>query len=118
MTGAEHVGKRVTVRRPKGRFGRLFAILGPGLVAGAADDDPSGIVTFTQAGAQFQYGLLWTALLQFPLLAAMQIMVARIGLVTGRDLTRVLGDQYPRVILWGVCVLLFLANTFTAGAGP
>src|SRR5438105_682600 len=116
MTGAEHVGKRVTVRRPKGRFGRLFAILGPGLVAGAADDDPSGIVTFTQAGAQFQYGLLWTALLQFPLLAAMQIMVARIGLVTGRDFTRVLGDQYPRVILWGVCVLLFVANTFTAGA--
>jgi NRAMP (natural resistance-associated macrophage protein)-like metal ion transporter len=114
--GAEHDRKSTVRERPRGRLGRVLAHLGPGLIAGAADDDPSGIVAFTQAGARFQYGLLWTALLQFPLLAAMQIMVARIGLVTGRDFTRVLGDHYPRVFLWGACTLLFLANTFTAGA--
>lgn len=91
-------------------------MLGPGLVTGAADDDPAGIVTDTQAGARFQYALAWTALLQLPLLAALQIMVGRIGLVTGRDFTRVLGEHYPRAFLWIACALLAVANTVTAGA--
>jgi NRAMP (natural resistance-associated macrophage protein)-like metal ion transporter len=100
----------------KRRVARVVGFLGPGLITGAADDDPAGIITDTQAGAQFRYGLAWTAVLQFPLLSALQLMVARIGLVTGRDVTRVLKDHYPRPVLWGACALLVVANTVTAGA--
>ena len=98
------------------RIRALFASLGPGLVTGAADDDPAGIATYSQAGAAFQYGLLWTVLLQVPLMIAVQYSCARIGLVTGRDLGRVLRDHYPIWLLWIVTVLLAIANTVTAGA--
>src|SRR5207342_2584454 len=70
------------------RLKRFFSILGPGLITGASDDDPSGIATYSQAGAQFGLSTLWTALLTFPLMAAIQEMCARIGVVTSQGLTR------------------------------
>lgn len=104
-----------------GRFARklprrLGQVVGPGLITGAADDDPAGITTYSQAGASFQYGLLWTALLQIPLMIAVQFTCARIGLVTGRDLGAVLREHYARWVLWSVVVVLVVANTFTAAA--
>jgi NRAMP (natural resistance-associated macrophage protein)-like metal ion transporter len=116
MTAQERTGGAGQPRHSKNVLRRALAVLGPGLTTGAADDDPAGIVTDTQAGAQFQYAFAWTALIQFPLVAALQIMVSRIGLVTGRDFTRVLGEHYPRAFLWVACTLLLVANTFTAGA--
>src|SRR5476649_2687278 len=78
---------------------RFFSILGPGLVTGAADDDPSGIVTYSIAGAQLGTSMLWTALLTFPLMAAVQMMCARIGMVTGTGLATALRKKMPRSIL-------------------
>src|SRR2546428_11907074 len=77
---------------------RYFQTLGPGLVTGASDDDPSGIATYSVAGAAFGAGLLWTALFTFPLMAAIQLVCARVGLVTGRGLAGAGGADYPR---WG-----------------
>ena len=74
----------------------FFANLGPGLITGAADDDPSGIATYSVAGAAFGYIPLWTALFSFPLMAAVQLMCARLGLVTGRGLAGVVRLYYPR----------------------
>jgi Mn2+/Fe2+ NRAMP family transporter len=102
-----------STEHPDGLRG-LFATLGPGLVTGAADDDPAGITTYSQAGAAFQYGLLWTVFLQVPLMIAVQYTCARIGLVTGRDLGRVLRDHYPVWMLWIATLLLVVANTVTA----
>ena len=85
-------------------------------MTGAADDDPAGITTYSQAGAQYQYGLLWTVLLQIPLMAAVQLMAGRIGQVAGKNFAEVIADCFPRWVLWGACVLLVVANTFTAGA--
>ncbi len=78
---------------------KFFSTLGPGLVTGAADDDPSGIATYSQAGAQFGFSTLWTALLTFPLMASIQEMCARIGLVTSKGLTGTLKQYYPRWLL-------------------
>lgn len=101
---------------PKGRVGRFFKNLGPGLITGAADDDPSGISTYSVAGASFGYLPLWTALFSFPLMAAVQLMCARLGLVTGRGLAGVIRLHYPRWVLWGACGLLIVANVFNIGA--
>jgi NRAMP (natural resistance-associated macrophage protein)-like metal ion transporter len=95
---------------------RFFANLGPGLITGAADDDPSGISTYSVTGAAFGYTPLWTALFSFPLMAAVQLMCARLGLVTGRGLAGVLRRYYPRWVLWGACALLMVANVFNIGA--
>src|SRR5882757_5690502 len=89
----------------------FFKKLGPGLVTGASDDDPSGIATYSQAGAQFGLTTLWTALLTFPLMAAIQGMCARIGLVTSQGLTVTLRDNYPKGILYGVLLFTFPAIT-------
>lgn len=89
---------------------------GPGIIAGAADDDPSGIGTYTQAGAQFGVGFLWTALLTWPLMAAVQMACARIGMVTGEGLASALEKKFPRPILIIFCLALFLANTLNVGA--
>lgn len=94
----------------------LLRVVGPGLITGAADDDPAGITTYSQAGAAFQYGLLWTALLQIPLMIGVQLTCARIGLVSGRDLAAVLRRFYPLWLLWCVVILLVVANTVTAAA--
>lgn len=102
--------------RPRGPVGRFFACLGPGLVTGAADDDPSGISTYSVAGAAFGYSFLWTALLSFPLMAAVQLMCARLGMVTGRGLGGVIKSRYSPWVLWPACLLLIVANVFNIGA--
>lgn len=103
-------------RTPLGRVRKFFADLGPGLITGAADDDPSGISTYSVTGAAFGYVPLWTALFSFPLMAAVQLMCARLGLVTGRGLAGVVRRTYPRPVLWGACALLIVANVFNIGA--
>ena len=100
----------------QGRFRRFFANLGPGLITGAADDDPSGIATYSVTGAAFGYSLLWTALFSFPLMAAVQLMCARLGMVTGLGLASVIRLHYRRWILWGACALLIVANIVNIAA--
>jgi NRAMP (natural resistance-associated macrophage protein)-like metal ion transporter len=95
---------------------RFIASLGPGLITGAADDDPSGISTYSVAGAAYGYSVLWTALLTFPLMAVVQLMCARLGLVTGRGLGGVIRKRYPHPVLWAACLLLIVANVFNIGA--
>ena len=90
--------------------------LGPGLITGAADDDPSGISTYSVAGASYGYATLWTALLSFPLMAAIQLMCARLGMVTGCGLASVIRTRYPRWVLWFACSLVIIANVFNIGA--
>src|SRR5882757_6533258 len=103
-------GKTPTAQRKKdSRLKRFLAILGPGLITGASDDDPSGIITYTQAGSQFGLATLWTALLTFPLMAAMQSMAARIVLVTSQGLSGTLKKHYPKGVLYGMIVLCFPA---------
>jgi len=101
--------------RRKGVLG-LLQILGPGLITGASDDDPSGIGTYSQVGAQFGFGMLWTAIFTFPLMAAVQELCARIALQTGVGLGVVLRRKYPNTLV-GFCILLLLvANTINIGA--
>jgi NRAMP (natural resistance-associated macrophage protein)-like metal ion transporter len=90
--------------------------LGPGLVTGAADDDPSGIATYSQTGAQFGYGQLWTALWMLPLMTAVQEACARIGLVTGKGITTIVKEHYSRTVLYIVVGLVVVANTINIGA--
>ena len=90
--------------------------LGPGLIAGAADEDPSTIGTYSQAGAQFGLGMLWLALFQYPLIAAVQEMCARIGLVTGSGLAAVIKKKYSRKVVLTVSSLILIANAINIGA--
>jgi NRAMP (natural resistance-associated macrophage protein)-like metal ion transporter len=103
-------------RRVFSRFQRFFSNLGPGLITGAADDDPSGISTYSVTGAAFGYAPLWTALFSFPLMSAVQMMCARLGMVTGRGLAGVVRLRYPKWVLWGACGLLVVANVVNIGA--
>ena len=93
-----------------------FRRLGPGLVTGASDDDPSGIGTYSQAGAAFGFGLLWTAWITLPLAAAVQETAARLGLVTGRGLATLIKLRFPRWVLIGAVTLVAVANGFNIGA--
>ena len=95
--------------------GNLFK-LGPGLITGAADDDPSGIATYSQVGAQFGYGMLWTMFFSFPLMAAIQEISARIGRVSGIGIAGNIRRHYPRPYLYGIVCLLLIANIFNIGA--
>ena len=95
---------------------RLLQVLGPGLITGASDDDPSGISTYSQAGAQFGYGLTWTMLFSYPLMAAVQMISARIGRTTGHGIAGVLRLHYPGWLLQSVVALLLVANTINLGA--
>ena len=97
-------------------LGQFLAELGPGLITGAADDDPSGISTYSVAGASYGYATLWTALLSFPLMAAIQLMCARLGMVTGCGLASVIRTRYSRWVLWLACALVVVANVFNIGA--
>ncbi len=94
----------------------LLEKLGPGIITGAADDDPSGIATYSQGGAQFGYGLLWTLLLTLPLMVAIQMVSALIGRVTGQGLARNMAGILPRQIIGLLVALLFVANTINVGA--
>ena len=95
---------------------KILAVLGPGVITGAADDDPSGISTYSVAGAAYGYATLWIALLTFPLMSAVQLMCARLGMVTGRGLAAAVRDNYPRWVLWGACSILVVANVINIGA--
>jgi len=101
---------------PRSRARQFFANLGPGLITGAADDDPSGISTYAVSGASFGYAPLWTALFSFPLMAAVQLMCARLGMITGRGLAGVVRRRYPRWVLWAACTILVVANTVNIAA--
>jgi NRAMP (natural resistance-associated macrophage protein)-like metal ion transporter len=90
--------------------------LGPGLITGAADDDPSGIATYSQVGAQFGMGMLWTMLFTFPLMASMQEICGRLGRITGGGIAANLRNHYPKPVLYGLVLLLCLANIFNLGA--
>lgn len=94
----------------------LFGRLGPGLITGAADDDPSGIATYSQAGAQFGLNMLWTVAFTYPLMVAIQMISARIGRVTGAGLSANLERVFPRPAVAGLALLLFVANTVNIGA--
>lgn len=111
---ANRVARRAFVLQ--GRFFKFFSYLGPGLITGAADDDPSGISTYSVTGAGFGYAPLWTAIFSFPLMAAVQIMCARLGMVTGMGLAGVIRIRYPRWVLWSACTLLVVANVVNIGA--
>jgi NRAMP (natural resistance-associated macrophage protein)-like metal ion transporter len=108
-----NITKHVTNRK---RFGRFLRILGPGLVTGAADDDPSGIATYSQAGAAFGYGLLWAFPIMYPLLLAVQESCSRIGAVTGKGLAAVLKENYSKKVLYSAVGLVVVANTINIGS--
>ena len=99
-----------------GSLPKIFAVLGPGVITGAADDDPSGISTYSVAGAAYGYATLWIALLTFPLMSAVQLMCARLGMVTGQGLAAAVRANYPRWVLWGACSILVVANVINIGA--
>lgn len=107
MPGSDHLTDRVR---------RFFKNLGPGVVTGAADDDPSGISTYSVTGAQFGFGQLWTVLFTFPLMAAVQSMCARLGLVRGEGLASTIRRFFPRWVLIVSCLLLIVANVINIGA--
>ena len=94
----------------------ILKSLGPGIITGASDDDPSGIATFSQAGAQFGFGMLWMALFQYPMMTVVQEMCASIGLVTGSGLSSVIKKKYSRKIVFPLASLLLIANTINIGA--
>lgn len=99
-----------------GKFGRFVRVLGPGVVTGAADDDPSGIATYSQAGAIYGYGLLWLFPIMYPLLLAVQESCARIGAVTGDGLAAILKRHYSKKVLLSAVLLVVIANTVNIGA--
>ena len=105
--------KRSATKKP---MRMVLRLLGPGLVTGAADDDPSGIATYSQAGAQFGYGLLWTVFLTTPFMIAIQLVSARIGRVTGKGLAANVMELAPRWLVLALVFLLVLANTFNIAA--
>jgi NRAMP (natural resistance-associated macrophage protein)-like metal ion transporter len=116
MNDAHTRPARTKAHRPRSKVKALFAKLGPGLVTGAADDDPSGIATYSQVGAQFGYGLAWTMFFGFPLLASIQAISAEIGSVTGLGIAQNLRRHYPRWLLQAVVTLLLVANIINLGA--
>jgi NRAMP (natural resistance-associated macrophage protein)-like metal ion transporter len=100
----------------KSSFNSFIKSLGPGVITGASDDDPSGIATYSQAGAQFGFGMLWLALFQYPLMTAIQEMCARIGLLTGSGLATVMKKKYSKKVIIPLTTLLLVANTINIGA--
>ena len=107
--------KIAELRAEKNSFKRLGKALGPGLITGASDDDPSGIGTYVQAGAQYGFVTLWTTIAMLPMQTAVQYICAKIGLVTGKGLAGVLREHYPRA-LYPAVIALVIANTLNAGA--
>src|SRR5579864_5193475 len=104
------------VRRESHPLKRLLMILGPGLISGAADDDPSGVGTYAVAGASLGFATLWTILITVPMMAATQFISAKVGMVTGKGLTGVLREHYARAVVYPTILGLVIANTINAGA--
>ncbi len=102
--------------KKKKKIGRFLRILGPGIITGAADDDPSGIATYSQAGAQFGFHMPWTMVFTFPLMVSVQEAVMRIGAVTGKGLAAIIRNNYSRKVLYPIVLLVVLANTFNIGS--
>jgi NRAMP (natural resistance-associated macrophage protein)-like metal ion transporter len=113
---AQQEEKELKRSGPWGKLKVYLSALGPGLITGASDDDPSGIGTYSQTGAQFGYAQLWTALFTFPLMTAIQEICARVALQTGGGLADVLRKYYPKPVLYFCVTLLFIANTINLGA--
>jgi NRAMP (natural resistance-associated macrophage protein)-like metal ion transporter len=112
----KHTGKIINKGKAINVTRRYWRTLGPGLTTGAADDDPSGIATYSQTGARYGFSLLWLSVVTFPLMSAIQEMCARIGLVTGRGLAANIRIHFSRRLLYFSTILLFAANTFNIGA--
>lgn len=115
MVSHEHRSK-LALAKVKAGLRTLLLRLGPGLITGASDDDPSGIATYSQAGAQFGFGTLWIALFSYPLMCAIQEISARIGRVTGAGIAASLRKHYPRPIVFVIVALVLIANVFNLGA--
>ena len=103
-------------KKPKTKLELFFSKLGPGLISGAADDDPSGIATYSQAGAQFGFSMLWTAVFTFPLMVGIQMISAMIGRVSGRGIAANIRQYYPKWLLYFIVSLLLIANTINIAA--
>src|SRR5262249_29375700 len=105
-----------TARAGSGDLKQLLTSLGPGLITGASDDDPSGIGTYAVAGASLGYATLWTALVSFPMMTAVQYTCAKIGMVSGTGLAAVLRERFPRPLVCAAVFALLVANSVNAGA--
>ncbi|HEX3919956.1 MAG TPA: divalent metal cation transporter [Caulobacteraceae bacterium] len=112
----DHPGPDTAEANAQPQATKLLQVLGPGLITGASDDDPSGIATYSQVGAQFGYNMGWVLLLSWPLMCAIQEISARIGRVTGKGIAGNLKAHYPRSVLAGLVGLLLIANTINLGA--
>src|ERR1700685_2648044 len=112
LPGAPRPAPRTAQKPPKG----FWRVLGPGLITGASDDDPSGIATYSQVGSQFGYGLAWTMVLTYPLMAAIQEISARIGRVTGHGIAGNIRRFYSPWLLYLVILFLVVANVINIGA--
>ena len=116
-TGTAHKKRNgANGRRPAKTSSRIKRVLGPGLITGASDDDPSGIGTYSQAGAQFGFAISWTMLFSYPLMVAIQVVSARIGRTTGRGIAGNIRRHYPNWLLQSIVALLLIANTINIGA--
>lgn len=116
-TAAQPAQRPAARPRPAGgRLQRIIKVLSPGLITGAADDDPSAVGTYSVVGAQLGTAILWTALITWPLIAAIQMACARIGIVTGHGLARALGEKFPRPLVGAISLALLVTNTITVGA--
>src|SRR6202165_2551931 len=115
-SGGTPAGRTSLKEARRGGVLGLLHLLGPGLITGASDDDPSGIGTYSQVGSQFGYGMLWTALFTFPMMAAVQELCARIALQTGVGLGTSLRRKFPTALVGGCIAALLIANTINLGA--
>src|ERR687886_2914700 len=112
--GAASYDKDITSKLSSAK--KILKSLGPGIITGASDDDPSTISTFSQAGAQFGFGMLWLALFQYPMKVVIQEICARIGLVSGKGLSSAIKKRYSKNIVLPLTILLIIANTVNIGA--
>src|SRR4051795_9015226 len=112
----EKSGRHQKAKTASSNEASLIKRLGPGLITGASDDDPTGIGTYSQAGAQLGFGVSWTMLLTYPLMAAIQEISGRIGRVTGHGIAGNVCRNYPAPVIWSLLVLLFVANTINVAA--
>ena len=117
MAPSSELGVReASLAKHRSPLRRFLSILGPGIIVGASDDDPSGIATYSVAGATLGFSTLWTALVCFPMMATVQFICAKVGLVTGKGLGRILHERFPKSVVIAIVVALFAANTINAGA--